>query len=182
MRRRTVTVGDESVAASPEAHSPSGDAGAVAALMNPVLPRPASDRAASITRGVRRMMADLGRQSMVEVCLANGRRADILCLSDKGEITIIEVKSSVTDFRTDQKWQDYLEFCDRFYFAVGQDFPQELIPAACGLIVSDAFGAEILRHGAADPLPGARRKSLMLRIAQAAMARLHRVEDPARSL
>lgn len=182
MRRRTVPDGGDSDLPASNDLAPTAGQPGIATLVPPTLPRPASDRATAITRGVRRMMADLGRQSMVEIGLANGRRADILCLSDKGEIIIVEVKSSVVDFRTDQKWQDYLEFCDRFYFAVAADFPQELIPAECGLMVADAFGAEILRHGAADPLPGARRKSLMLRIAQAAMARLHRVEDPARAL
>ncbi|WP_245580204.1 MmcB family DNA repair protein [Niveispirillum irakense] len=164
---------------SPPAMTMSGGA---AALVRTVLPRPASDRAAAITRGVRRMMAERGQQGIVEFCLANGRRADLLCLSDKGEVTIVEVKSSVADFRADHKWQDYLEFCDCFYFAVSDDFPQELIPAECGLIVADAFGAEILRNGPVAPLPGARRKTLMVRIAQAAMARLHRLEDPAKGL
>ena len=153
-----------------------------AILVRTVLPRPPSDMAAAITRGVRRMMAEHGQQGIVEFCLANGRRADLLCLSDKGEVTIVEVKSSVADFQADHKWQDYLEFCDRFYFAVSDEFPQELIPAECGLIVADAFGAEILRNGSVASLPGARRKTLMVRIAQAAMARLHRVEDPARGL
>lgn len=153
-----------------------------AALVTPTLPRPASDPAAAITRGVRRFLADHGIQGMVEFCLANGRRADVLCLSEKGEVSIVEVKSSPTDFKTDHKWQDYLEFCDYFYFAVAPDFPQELIPAECGLIVADAFGAEIVRPAVASPLPAARRKVLTLRVALAAMGRLHRVEDPARAL
>jgi hypothetical protein len=142
------------------------------------LPRPQSDAAAAITRGVRRMLAERGVRGLVEFCLANGRRADILALSDDGEVTIIEVKSSITDFKTDQKWPDYLEFCDRFFFAVDADFPVDLIPAECGLIVADAFWAEIIRPAPLAKLPAARRKALTLRVAQVAMARLHRVEDP----
>jgi len=146
-----------------------------------LLPRPASDPAAAITRGVRRYLADHGVQGVVEFCLANGRRVDLIGLSEKGEVTIVEVKSSPTDFRTDHKWHEYMEFCDRFYFAVGPDFPQELIPVDCGLIVADAFGAEVIRPAAARKLPPARRKAMTLRVALAAMARLHRVEDPARA-
>lgn len=153
-----------------------------ATLVTPTLPRPASDPAAAITRGVRRFLADHRIQGVVEFCLANGRRADLLCLSEKGEVSIVEVKSSPTDFKTDHKWQDYLEFCDYFYFAVAPDFPQELIPAECGLIVADAFGAEIIRPSTLIALPAARRKALTLRVALAVMARLHRVEDPARAL
>jgi hypothetical protein len=155
--------------------------GAVA-LVSPTLPRPASDMAAAITRGVRRYLADHGVQGMVEFCLANGRRADVIGLSEKGEITIIEVKSCPTDFRTDHKWQEYLPFCDRFYFAVAPDFPQELIPDDCGLIVADAFGAEVVRQAPLQDVASARRKAMVLRLALAAMARLHRVEDPTRAL
>lgn len=142
------------------------------------LPRPQSDAAARITRGVRRMLADRGIRGLVEFPLANGRRADLLALADDGEVTIIEVKSSVSDFRTDQKWPEYLDYCDRFFFAVDGDFPQDLIPADCGLIIADAFGAEILRPAPIAKLAAARRKVLVLRVAQIAMARLHRVEDP----
>lgn len=153
-----------------------------AALAPPVLPRPASDAAAAITRGVRRYLADHAVQGVVEFCLANGRRADILGLSDKGEVTIIEVKSCPADFKTDHKWQEYLEFCDRFYFAVSPDFPNELIPAECGLIVADAFGAEVVRPAPTRDMSPARRKALILKVALAAMTRLHRVEDPTRAL
>ncbi|MFV3074297.1 MmcB family DNA repair protein [Niveispirillum fermenti] len=152
--------------------------GGPALLPGVALPRPASDPAAAITRGVRRMLAERGIRGLVEFPLANGRRADILALADDGEVSIVEVKSSVVDFRTDQKWPEYLEFCDRFYFAVDPHFPQELIPAGCGLIVADAFGAEVLRPAPLARLAGARRKALTLRVAQVAMARLHRVEDP----
>lgn len=142
------------------------------------LPRPQSDAAAAITRGVRRMLAERGVRGLVEFPLANGRRADILALSDDGEVTIVEVKSSIIDFKTDQKWPEYLDYCDRFFFAVDADFPVDLIPAECGLIIADAFGAEIIRPAPMAKLAAARRKALTLKVAHIAMARLHRVEDP----
>lgn len=142
------------------------------------LPRPQSDAAAAVTRGVRRMLAERGVRGLVEFPLANGRRADILALSDDGEVTIIEVKSSIIDFKTDQKWPEYLDYCDRFFFAVDADFPVDLIPAECGLIIADAFGAEIIRPAPMAKLAAARRKALTLKVAHIAMARLHRVEDP----
>lgn len=154
---------------------PTSDASAVPAVP---LPRPQSDAAAAITRGVRRMLAERGVRGLVEFPLANGRRADILALADDGEVTIVEVKSGPADYRTDQKWPEYLEFCDRFFFAVDTDFPVELIPDECGLIIADAFGAEIVRPAPLAKLVPARRKTLTLRVAQVAMARLHRVEDP----
>lgn len=142
------------------------------------LPRPQSDAAAAITRGVRRMLAERGVRGLVEFSLANGRRADILALADDGEVTIVEVKSSIIDFKTDQKWPEYLDYCDRFFFAVDADFPVDLIPAECGLIIADAFGAEIIRPAPLAKLAAARRKALTLKVAHTAMARLHRVEDP----
>ncbi len=151
-------------------------------LEAPALPRPQSDAAALITRGVRRMLADRAIRTLVEVPLANGRRADVLGLAEDGSILIVEVKSSVADFQSDHKWPDYLEFCDSFHFAVAADFPQELIPAECGLIVADAFGAEILREAPLVKLAPARRKALTLRVALMGMQRLHRIEDPGREL
>jgi hypothetical protein len=91
---------------------------------------------------------------------------------------IVEIKSSVADFRSDRKWANYREFADRFYFAVPNDFPAALIPEECGLIVADGFGAAVLRHGVATPLPAARRRALTLRFAWAAAARLRRHLDP----
>lgn len=146
-------------------------------------PLPALDVAAAITRGVRRMLSDRGVRSLTEVPLANGRRADVLGLAPDGTILVVEVKSSLPDFRSDRKWTGYLEFCDAFYFAVAADFPQEELPENCGLIVADAYGAEILREGpCAVRLSPARRKALMLRLALLGMQRLHRIEDPGREL
>ena len=81
-------------------------------------------RAAAIVRGVQLMFAELGLASLTEVGLANGRRADLMAVGRRGEIVIVEVKSCLQDFRTDQKWPEYAPYCDRFYFAIDCDFPK----------------------------------------------------------
>jgi hypothetical protein len=134
--------------------------------------------AAVLTRGICRALEQLGYASLVEFPLANGRRADVLALGRKGEIIIIEVKSSVADFRADRKWPNYRDFADRLYFAVAKDFPTSLIPQDCGLMVADAFGAALLREAAAHLLNPGRRRALTLRFARLAAARLRRSLDP----
>ncbi|MEC4594988.1 MULTISPECIES: MmcB family DNA repair protein [Nitrospirillum] len=166
-----------SVPSDPSSPGDEGDF-VIPATVPPFFGRPGMERALLLARGVRRMLIHHGMRSMLEVPLANNRRADILALAGDGTVTIIEIKSSVADFRADHKWGDYLEFCDRFYFAVGEDFPQELIPEECGLIVADGYGAEILRQGPEVKLNAARRKTLLLRVAMQAFQRLHQVEDP----
>jgi hypothetical protein len=137
------------------------------------------DIAKDLARGTARALAQLGYASLLEVPLANGRRADLMALGRDGVLLIVEVKSSVADFRSDRKWPDYREFCDRLAFAVPAEFPRELIPEDCGLIVADPFGALILRDGMAVPLPGARRRALTVRFARLAASRLARLLDPA---
>ncbi|MEQ8966835.1 MAG: MmcB family DNA repair protein [Azospirillaceae bacterium] len=136
------------------------------------------DGAAGITRGVRRAFSAAGMVSVTEFSLKTGRRADILAIDPKGLVTIVEVKSGPADFRADRKWPDYEAFCDRFYFAVGPDFPIELLPEDRGLIVADAWDAMVLREGPVAALPAPRRKAVLLRFAHAAAGRLHRIEDP----
>lgn len=138
-------------------------------------------RAAEIVRGVQRMFAELGLAPLTEVTLANGRRADVMAVGAKGEIVIVEVKSCLQDFQTDQKWPEYAPYCDRFYFAVDCDFPQERIPAETGLMVCDAFGGAVLRECLPAPLNAARRKAVTLSFARLAAARLMRVGNPAAS-
>lgn len=140
------------------------------------------DRALAIARGVSRMLGDAGQTCLHEFTLRNGRRADVMAMASDGTFTIVEIKSSVTDFRTDNKWPEYLEYCDQFYFAVGEDFPQELIPDYCGLIVADAYGAVVLRDPPEERLNGARRRMLLLRYAEVAGRRLMSLLDPARRL
>jgi len=113
-----------------------------------------------------------------ELPLPDGRRADIMALTASGELTIVEVKSSIEDWRVDQKWPDYLDWCDLLYFAVPVDFPQTLIAEDVGLIVADAYGGEILRHPTRRPLAAARRKALLIDCARLASERLARLEDP----
>jgi hypothetical protein len=98
----------------------------------------------------------------------NGRRADLMALSARGELTIVEVKSSLEDFRTDGKWPEYAPFCDRFYFAVAPEFPRHVLPQEPGLIVADAFGGAVLNEPPAFPLAPARRKALTLSFARLA--------------
>ena len=137
-----------------------------------------SPTALAVQRGVRRLFARMQAASMTELVLASGRRADIVILARDGVIAIVEIKSSVADFRADRKWQEYRAFCDRFYFAVPDAFPQALIPQDAGLIVADGFDAAILRDAPAHPLAGARRKAVTLRFAHAAATALLSLSDP----
>jgi len=131
-----------------------------------------------LARGVGRALAQLGYASLLEVALANGRRADVMALGRGGEIAIVEIKSSLPDFRADRKWPDYWEFCDRLYFAVAADFPRDLLPAECGLIIADPFGAAVLRESPVQPLSAARRRAVTLRFALLGAQRLRRTLDP----
>ena len=134
-------------------------------------------RAADIVRGVQRMFAELGLASLTEVTLANGRRADVMAVGPKGEIVIVEVKSCLQDFQTDQKWPEYAPYCDRFYFAIDCDFPQDRIPEDTGLMCCDAFGGAVLRACEPAPLNAARRKAVTLSFARLAAARLLRTAN-----
>lgn len=133
--------------------------------------------AADIARGAMRLFADLGYAALQEFPLRVKRRADIVALNDAGEIIIVEIKSCRADFRADQKWPEYLEFCDRFFFAVAPDFPRDILPANYGLIVADRHGGAILRESVPTPLNGNRRRAQILQIALTASQRLARVSD-----
>jgi len=134
--------------------------------------------AALLARGTCRALGQLGYASLLEFPLANGRRADIIALGKAGDLLIVEIKSSVADFRADRKWASYRDYADRLYFAVPNEFPALLIPEDCGLIVADGFGAAVLRHGAQTSLAASRRRALTLRFALGAAARLRRQLDP----
>src|SRR5216683_856137 len=131
-----------------------------------------------LARGVCRELQQHGYASLVEFALANGRRADVMALGRAGEIAIVEVKSSLADFRADRKWPEYWEFCDRLYFAVAAEFPRDLLPAECGLIVADPFGAAVLREAPMRALNAARRRAVTLRFARLGAQRLQRLLDP----
>jgi hypothetical protein len=134
--------------------------------------------AALLARGVCRTLEQLGYVSLVEFPLANGRRADIVALARTGDLVIVEIKSSVADFRADRKWSAYRDFSDRLYFAVPNDFPRFLIPDECGLMVADSFGAAVLRDGTTTRLGAGRRRALTIRFARIAASRLRRILDP----
>jgi len=136
------------------------------------------DAAQTICRGVTRALTQRGFATLAEVPLADGRRADILALGRDGTLVVVEIKSSVADFRADRKWPEYRQWCDRLYFAVAEGFPLELIPEECGLMLADGFGAAILRESPTQKLDSARRRALHLRFARTAGARLLRLTDP----
>ncbi len=142
---------------------------------NPLVDGRQSERALMIRRGVTRLFQESGMALIAELPLASGRRADLIGMDQRGRFTIVEVKSSVEDFRTDGKWPDYLAHCDAFFFATHEGVPPEIFPGGHGLIVADNYGAEVLRDSAPGCLAGATRKALTLRFARAAAARLERV-------
>ncbi|OXE35476.1 MAG: hypothetical protein CGW95_13560 [Phenylobacterium zucineum] len=125
----------------------------------------------NVTRGAARLLSHLGYAALTEVTLPNGRRADLMALSGKGELLIVEVKSSVEDYRVDRKWPDYAPYCDRFAFAVAPEFPQDLLPEGPGLMVCDGFGGAVLREPKLETLAGARRKALLIGFARLAALR-----------
>ncbi len=142
-----------------------------------------SPTAAAIQRGAARLLRAHGFACLPEATLADGHRADILALGKDGELCIVEIKSSLADFRSDQKWHHYCAWCDRFYFATTCDFDHAILPADHGLIVADAFGAEYLRHPSIEhPLNAARRRKMILDFARVAAARLQLGLDPASAL
>jgi hypothetical protein len=132
----------------------------------------------TLCRGVARALAQRGFAVLAEVPLADGRRADLMALGRDGALVIVEIKSSVADFRSDRKWPEYRQWCDKIYFAVAEGFPLELIPAECGLIQADGFGAAILREPGAHSLSPARRRAAQLRFARLGATRLQRLLDP----
>jgi hypothetical protein len=132
----------------------------------------------ALARGVARALAQQGFATLSEVSFADGKRADVLALGRDGTLVIIEIKSSVADFRADRKWPEYRQWCDRLYFAVPEGFPLELIPEECGLMQADGFGAAILREPAEARLGAARRHALHQRFARLAAVRLQRFIDP----
>jgi hypothetical protein len=120
----------------------------------------------------------LGYSTVTELGLSDGRRADIVALGAGGTILIVEIKSSIADFRADRKWRDYSAHCDRLYFAISEATPIEIMPEDAGLILADRFGAAILRDPQSRPLAPATRRAMLLRFACAAADRLHRLADP----
>jgi hypothetical protein len=137
-----------------------------------------SAAAHDICRGVGRLLKAHGFACVNEVGLANGRRADIAGISESGEIWIVEVKSCLEDFRSDSKWPEYREFCDRLFFAVDPAFIRDVLPADTGHIVADRYGGEIVLPAPEHKLVAARRKAMTLCLARVAAFRLQSLGDP----
>jgi hypothetical protein len=131
-----------------------------------------------LARGVCRHLLSHGFATVEELVPTPGLRVDVMAIGPKGEIWIVECKSSRTDFITDRKWQNYLEWADRFFWAVGEDFPADLLPEGHGLILADGYDGEILRIGPQSPLSGARRKVILTKFARHAALRLQGLRDP----
>jgi hypothetical protein len=137
-----------------------------------------SPTALAVARGTQRMLLALGLACVWELPLASGRRADLVALHRDGELWIVEIKSSIEDFRVDQKWPDYRLNCDRLFFATAAHVPLEIFPADAGLIVADAYGAAMVREAPEHRLHASTRKSMMLCFARAAALRLQALADP----
>ena len=147
------------------------------------IPSPAIDgrhspAAAAILRGVVRMLRQHGFCCVSELALSTGHRADVVAVGRTGEIWIVEIKSSIEDFRADNKWPAYRDHCDRLLFAVARDFPAPVLPDDAGLIIADRYGGELLREAPEHKLSGARRKAVMLRVVHHAAGRLQTLLDP----
>ena len=131
-----------------------------------------------LARGVSRALRSHDFVSVEELVPVTGLRVDVMGLGPKGEIWVIECKSSRADFQSDNKWQGYLEWCDRFFWAVDSDFPTELLPDDTGLILADAYDAEIVRMGPEAKLAPARRKVMVQKFARHAAIRAQIARDP----
>ncbi|MBW8301904.1 MAG: MmcB family DNA repair protein [Hydrogenophaga sp.] len=146
------------------------------AVNNPLIDGRQSERAMLVRRGVQVLLHDMRLAVLPELQLANGRRADLIGLSEKGEIWIIEIKSSIEDFRVDRKWPDYRAYCDRLFFATHPDVPLDIFPEDCGLLLSDGYGAHLLREAPEHKLPPATRKAVTLDFSRSAAQRLMMAE------
>jgi hypothetical protein len=146
----------------------------------PIAPpdRRQSPTALAVSRGTQRLLVMLGLSCVAELPLMSGRRADLVALGGDGEIWIVEIKSSVEDFRADQKWADYRMHCDRLFFATAEHVPLDIFPAEAGLILADGYGAELVREAPEHRLHPATRKSVTLAFARAAASRLQALCDP----
>lgn len=131
-----------------------------------------------LARGVCRHLLGHGFVTVEELVPAPGLRVDVMALGPKGEVWVVECKSGRADFAADRKWQNYLEWCDRFFWAVDAAFPVDLLPEGTGLIVGDDYDAEILRVGPETPMAPARRKVMVQKFARHAALRLQALRDP----
>lgn len=139
--------------------------------------------AIEVARGVTRLFNRWDLFAICEVPLPNGRRADLMGIDPKGQLTIVEIKVSKADLTGDGKWTDYLDYCDRFFWAVPRHLSALLdedrfLPDTAGVIVADRYDAAVLREAPHRPLAAARRKAELLRFARRAARRLSAQIDP----
>ncbi|MCK3778242.1 MmcB family DNA repair protein [Ensifer sesbaniae] len=139
---------------------------------NPLIDGRQSNRAMMVRRGVQRLFAELRHSVLPELTLASGRRADLISLSAKGEIWIVEIKTSIEDFRIDRKWPEYRQHCDRLFFATHAGVPLDIFPEECGLLLSDGYDGHLVREAPEHKLPPATRKSVLQLFARTAAQRL----------
>ncbi|HEV7435830.1 MAG TPA: MmcB family DNA repair protein [Pseudorhizobium sp.] len=139
---------------------------------NPLIDGRQSTRAMMVRRGLQVLLHEMRHASLPELVLPNGRRADLMTISEKGEVWIIEIKTSIEDFRVDHKWPDYRTYCDRLFFATHRDVPLEIFPQDCGLFLSDGYGAHLMREAPEHRLASATRKSVMLNFSRVGARRL----------
>jgi hypothetical protein len=137
-----------------------------------------SETALAIARGTARLLHSLGFACVSELSLPSGRRADLVAINERGDIWIVEIKSSLEDLRADQKWPDYRAHCDRLFFAFTQAMPCEVFPGETGLIIADAYGAHLERPAPEHRLPAPTRKAMTVRFALTAALRINRLIDP----
>ena len=131
-----------------------------------------------LARGVCRHLRGHGFVTVEELVPSPGLRVDVMALGPKGEIWVVECKSGRADYAADQKWHLYLDWCDRFFWAVDADFPTDVLPDGTGLILADGYDGEIIRMGPNTPLAPARRKILVQGFARHAAQRLQALRDP----
>ena len=136
-----------------------------------------SETAMAIRQGVMRGLLHANIAFVPELTLSTGRRVDLIGLDPKGQIVIVEIKSSIADFNADSKWPEYREACDYFYFASHPTVPQEIFPESEGFILADAHGCEIIREAEHSKLSPATRKALTIRIARDATRKLQRMTE-----
>ncbi len=140
------------------------------------------ETALGVARGVSRLLIQEGFSPILEFTLANGRRLDVAALGADGTRLGVEIKVAVSDLKGDQKWPEYLEFCELFYFAIPPDFPDEFVPPDTGLIVADRYGGAIVRPSKRTVLHPSRRKAVTLSFARVAAERLSQVLEATNGL
>jgi len=149
---------------------------------SPITDLPTFQPGQLLARGVCRQLRAMNFVCVEELVPTRGLRVDVMALGPKGEIWVIECKSSRADFQSDHKWQGYQEWCDRFFWAVDGDFPTEILPDETGLILADAYNAEVVRMAPEEKLAPARRTAMVRHFARTAARRLQTLRDPEAAL